>query len=129
MKTDLAGLSPEANIVVLTHRPLFDLYPQWDWSTKDGVKAIDLLLPFKHVTVFYGHIHQENHHMTEHIAHHSAKSLMLPMPEAGSVPKRQPIPWDTSQPYKGLGFRNVAAKSKKYLYDLAEFPINEKGII
>ena len=26
----------DAPIVVLTHRPLFDLYPQWDWATRDG---------------------------------------------------------------------------------------------
>ena len=30
-------------IVVFTHRPLFDLYPQWDWATRDGAKAIELL--------------------------------------------------------------------------------------
>ena len=27
-------------IIVLTHRPLFDLQPQWDWTTADGAKAI-----------------------------------------------------------------------------------------
>jgi len=129
LKGDLSKLSPETNIVVFTHRPLFDLYPQWDWSTKDGAKAIDLLMPFKNVSVFYGHVHLENHHMTEHIAHHSAKSLMLPMPEPGSVPKRQPIPWDTAQPYKGLGFRNVSARTRRSMYDLAEYPITENGII
>ena len=33
----------DAPIVVFTHRPLFDLYPQWDWATRDGAKAIELL--------------------------------------------------------------------------------------
>jgi len=123
LKADLAQQKPDANIVVLTHRPLFDLYPQWDWATRDGAKAIDLLMPFQNVTVFYGHIHQENHHMTGHIAHHSAKSLMLPMPLAGSVPKRQPIPWSASEPYKGMGFRNVLSQSKRDKYLLSEYPI------
>jgi hypothetical protein len=68
----------DARIVVLTHRPLFDLYPDWDWSTKDGSAVIGALMPHKNVTVFYGHIHQEHHQMTGHIAHHSAKSLMFP---------------------------------------------------
>ena len=36
-------LPPDANIVVFTHRPLFDLYPQWDWATRDGAKAVELL--------------------------------------------------------------------------------------
>jgi 3',5'-cyclic AMP phosphodiesterase CpdA len=127
IKSDLAKQKPEANIVVLTHRPLFDLYPQWDWATADGAKAIDLLMPFANVTVFYGHIHQENHHMTGHIAHHSAKSLMLPMPAAGSTPKRQPIAWSSSQPYKGMGFRNVSSQTKRHQYEVTEYPINAEA--
>jgi hypothetical protein len=127
LKKDLAKQRPDANIAVLTHRPLFDLYPQWDWATRDGSKAIDLLMPFHNVTVFYGHIHQENHHMTGHIAHHSAKSLMLPMPLAGSMPKRMPIPWSSTEPYKGMGFRNVLSQSKVDKYQLSEYPINEEA--
>jgi 3',5'-cyclic AMP phosphodiesterase CpdA len=129
LKADLAQQKKDANIVVLTHRPLFDLYPQWDWATRDGSKAIDILMPFQNVTVFYGHIHQENHHMTGHIAHHSAKSLMLPMPPAGSTPKRQPVPWSTSEPYKGLGFRNVLSQTKFDKYKLNEYPIKEDATI
>lgn len=129
LKADLAQQKPDANIVVLTHRPLFDLYPQWDWATRDGAKAIDLLMPFQNVTVFYGHIHQENHHMTGHIAHHSAKSLMLPMPPAGSMPKRQPLPWLPAEPYKGMGFRNVLSQSKLDRYKLTEYPIKEDATV
>src|SRR5689334_12273797 len=40
LKADLATQGPDARIVVLTHRPLFPLYPQWDWATKDGEQAI-----------------------------------------------------------------------------------------
>jgi hypothetical protein len=127
IKKDLAKQKPDANIVVLTHRPLFDLYPTWDWSTRDGAKAIDLLMPFKNVTVFYGHIHQEHHHMTGHIAHHSAKSLMLPMPLAGSMPKRMPIPWSPAEPYKGLGFRNILSEKMRDQFELSEYPISENA--
>ncbi|HEY9778443.1 MAG TPA: metallophosphoesterase [Planktothrix sp.] len=124
IKADLSKQSRNANIVVLTHRPLFDLYPAWEWFTPDGAKAIELLMPYNNVTVFYGHIHQEHHHMTGHIAHHSAKSLMMPMPLAGSMPKRQPIPWSESEPYKGLGFRNVLSRSKANAFELAEYGID-----
>ena len=96
----------DAHIVVFTHRPLFDLYPQWDWATRDGAQGDRrCCMPHANVTVFYGHIHQEHHHMTGHIAHHAAKSLMFPLPAPGSQPKRTPLPWDPAQPYKGLGFR------------------------
>ena len=91
LAADLAKQPKDARIVVFTHRPLFDLAPAWDWATRDGDKAIDILMPYQNVTVFYGHIHQENHHMTGHIAHHSAKSLIFPLPAPMSQPKRDPI--------------------------------------
>jgi hypothetical protein len=123
LKADLARLSPEQPIVVLTHRPLFDLMPQWDWATRDGAQALALLEPFRHVTVFYGHIHQENHHMTGAIAHHSAKSLMFPLPAPGSQPRREPLKWDASAPYRGLGFREVEAEPRGPQYALHEMPV------
>ena len=123
LSADLAKQRPDANIVILTHRPLFDLYPQWDWATRDGSKAIDLLMPHRNVTVFYGHIHQEHHKMTGHIAHHAAMGLMFPLPAPGSQPKRDPLPWDPEHPYRGLGFRDVDAEVKTSEFKLTEFPV------
>jgi len=120
LAADLAKQPRDARIVVLTHRPLFDLAPQWDWATRDGAKAVELLMPFPNVTVFYGHIHQENHHMTGHIAHHSAKSLMFPLPAPMSQPKREPVPWDAAHPYQGLGFREVEAEDKGTRFAISE---------
>ncbi|MGI9024084.1 MAG: metallophosphoesterase family protein [Burkholderiaceae bacterium] len=125
LSADLAKQSKDAPIVVLTHRPLFDLVPAWDWATRDGDKVVALLDPYKNVTVFYGHIHQENHHMTGHIAHHSAKSLIFPLPAPGSQEKRTPLPWDPSQPNKGLGFREVEAESTANLYAITELPVTK----
>jgi 3',5'-cyclic AMP phosphodiesterase CpdA len=123
LQADLKQLKRDTPIVALTHRPLFDLYPQWDWATRDAAAVIDLLMPYQNVTVFYGHIHQEHHHLTGHIAHHAAKSLMFPLPAPGSVPKRAPVPWDPSAPYKGLGFRDVEAEARKGRYEITELPV------
>ena len=120
---DLQKQPKDARIVLLTHRPLFDLAPQWDWATRDGAKAIEMLMPFQNVTVFYGHIHQENHHMTGHIAHHSAKSLIFPLPAPLSQPKREPVPWDAAQPYRGLGFRQVEAEDAGTKFAITELPV------
>ena len=125
IKSDLARQKKDAPLVVFTHRPLFDLYPKWDWATRDGQKAVDLLLPYKNVTVFYGHIHQENHHETGHIAHHSAKSLIFPLPAPGSQEKRAPLPWNNDTPYQGLGFREVEAEPKERNYKIAEYPVRK----
>jgi len=123
LRDDLARQDKDARIVVFTHRPLFDLMPQWDWATRDGARAIELLMPFRHVTVFYGHIHQEHHHATAHIEHHSAQSLIFPLPAPGSQPTREPIRWDAAQPYRGLGYREVAAKNPPPAYAITEFPV------
>ena len=107
LRADLAKLNKDQPIVVLTHRPLFPLYPQWDWSTRDGQEAIDLLLPFSNVTVFYGHVHHDNRHKTGHIEHLAARSLMFPLAPVGTVEKKTQVPWNAAEPYKGLGYRDL----------------------
>jgi hypothetical protein len=123
MAAELAKLDRNAPLVVLAHRPLFDLYPQWDWATRDGAKAVALLEPFADVTALYGHIHQENHHLTGAIPHHAAESLIFPLPAPGSVPKRVPIPWDPAEPFKGLGVRGIEATPAKKNLELTEYPL------
>jgi hypothetical protein len=120
---ELAPLPKDQPLVVLTHRPLFDLYPEWGWSTRDGARAIELLSPFEKATVFYGHIHQANERTTGRIVHHAAKSLIFPMPAPGSAPDHKPLPWDPAQPYRGLGWRQVEAEPKEASYEISEMPI------
>ena len=128
---DLKGVAPEVPVVVFAHRPLFDLYEEWDWTTDDGDQAIALLQAHPNVTVFYGHIHQEHHHMTGAIAHHAARSLIFPLPAPGSVPKRVPVPWDPARPYQGLGLREVdvhtwradPAAAQQIQESLREYPV------
>lgn len=62
--------------------------------------------------------------MTGHIAHHAARSLMFPLPVAGSQPQRLPVPWDPAQPYRGLGWREVQASRAA-----ADFGIEEKPVM
>ncbi len=121
LAADLKQRKPEDKIVVFTHRPLFDLVPNWDWTTADGAKAIDLLMPYQNVVVFYGHIHQEHHHMTGHIPHHAAKSVIFPQAAPGDAPRRPPPPpYDAS--LKGLGTREVAMGSK---ITITELPVTK----
>lgn len=61
--------------------------------------------------------------MTGHIAHHSAKSLIFPLPAPGSQPNRTPLPWDANAPYKGLGFREVEAEDAGRHYQVTEIAV------
>jgi 3',5'-cyclic AMP phosphodiesterase CpdA len=111
LAADLAQLDKAQPIVVLAHRPLYDLLPEWDWATRDGAKALALLKPFANVTFFYGHIHHEHHQTVDGKAHHAAASLIFPLARAGSQPKKGPVAWDPAAPFKGLGFRGIGAKA------------------
>jgi hypothetical protein len=48
---------------------------------------------------------------------------MYPLPAPGSVPKKQPVRWDGTAPYKGLGFRGINVDVKNAKYDIAEFGV------
>ena len=104
------------------------LFRSWDWATRDGAKAVELMMPYKNLTVFYGHIHQEHHHMTGHIAHRAAKSLIFPLPVAGSVPKRVPLAWNAADAnYAGLGFRGVNVAAKTGQAAISEYAVAKKA--
>lgn len=107
LRADLAKIPADREVIIFAHRPLFPLYPAWDWDTKDGADVLAILDTRPKVTVFYGHIHQEHHHTTGKIAHHAARSLVFPLPAPGSVPKKAPLPWDPQANDHGLGFREV----------------------
>ena len=124
LSDDLKKQDRDAPIIVLTHRPLFPLYPLWDWYTHDGPSAIDVLAPYSNVTVLYGHIHQIDYHLVGRIPFHSGNSLIFPLPVAGTQPNRDPVPWDPARPYDGLSFRSVEAAGKSTMdYMLMEFPM------
>jgi hypothetical protein len=125
LRQDLAALDVEAPIVVFAHRPLWDLKAEWDWNTPDGQDAIDLLLPFHNVTVFFGHIHQELHHQTGHISHHSARSLMFALPTPETPGMRTPVPWDPDHPNAGLGYRGVELMTTSQDYQLTELLLGD----
>jgi Calcineurin-like phosphoesterase/Cupredoxin-like domain len=128
LRADLEGLDPDAPIVVLTHRPLFDLYPSWDWATKDGAQATDILSKYRHVTVFYGHIHQEHHDDLAGISHHAARSLIFPLPAPGSVPEKKPVKWDAARPFHDLGWRRVASHRKGLDLERTELALDEAPV-
>jgi len=104
---DLARFPRTAPIVVFTHRPLFDLRPDWEWFTSDGDEVMNLLAPYENVTVLYGHIHREDHHTMGPSQHYAARSLSFAFPDPDKVEEKKPIPFDKDQPFKNLGLRLV----------------------
>ena len=113
LKKDLSRFSKSAPIVVFTHRPLFDLKPEWEWFTSDGDDVMNVLSAYDNVTVLYGHIHRDDEHETGNVHHYAAKSLIFAFPDpAGATGPRKPLPFDKEHPFKNLGIRSVSFNGK-----------------
>jgi hypothetical protein len=115
LKKDIARFPKSAPIVVFTHRPLFDLKPEWEWFTSDGDDVMNVLAPCENVTVLYGHIHRDDEHVLGHTHHYAARSLIFAFPDPEKVDAKKPIPFDKAQPFKNLGIRVVDAKASQTL--------------
>jgi 3',5'-cyclic AMP phosphodiesterase CpdA len=113
LRKDLARFPRSAPIVVFTHRPLFDLRPEWEWFTSDGDDVMNVLSGYDNVTVLYGHIHRDDEHAIGPVHHYAARSLIFAFPDpTGAAGPRKPIPFDKDHPFKNLGIRTVSCNGK-----------------
>lgn len=113
LRKDLARFPTSAPIVVFTHRPLFDLKPDWEWFTSDGDQVMSALAPYENVTVLYGHIHREHEHTEGTATHYASRSLIFAFPDpetAGKEAPKKPLPFDASHPFQNLGIRRVTER-------------------
>jgi 3',5'-cyclic AMP phosphodiesterase CpdA len=118
-----------SQIIVFAHRPLIDVYPAWDWRTKDAAQALPLFKRFKNVKLFYGHIHQEREDSQDGFTQYAAPGMMFPLPAPGSVASPNPLPWDAEHPYRGLGFRTVSLDLKTSQATVKEYAITPDGAL
>jgi hypothetical protein len=103
LRQDLARFPPTAPIVVFTHRPLFDLKPEWEWFTSDGDEVMKVLAPFENVTVLYGHIHREHAHDEGNAHHYAARGLAWAFNDPASGEDKKAVPFEAAHPFKNLG--------------------------
>ena len=107
LKKDVSGLATSTPIVVFAHIPLWAVYPEWGWATKDSAQALDSLKRFGSVTVLNGHIHQTLQKVEGNVTFYSAMSTAFPQPAPGSAPAAGPMKVPAEQLSKVLGIRNV----------------------
>jgi 3',5'-cyclic-AMP phosphodiesterase len=107
LKNDLSAYSPSTPIVIFAHIPLWMVYPQWGWGTKDGAEALSYLKRFGSVTVLNGHIHQVVQKVEGNVAFHTATSTAFPQPAPGSAPNPGPMVVPAGELESVLGITNV----------------------
>jgi Icc protein len=88
---DLKGLSNSTPVVVFAHIPLWSVYPEWGWGTRDSAEALSYLKRFGSVSVLNGHIHQTMLKVEGNITFHSATSTAFPQPAPGTAPAAGPM--------------------------------------
>ena len=87
-------VAPFTPIVVFAHVPLWIVYQDWGWGTKDGGQALSYLKRFGSVTVLNGHIHQVMQKVEGQVAFHTARSTAFPqgVPGVAKGPGPAPVP-------------------------------------
>ena len=123
MKKDLAGISLSTPIVVFAHIPLWAVYPQWGWATKDSEQALDLLKRFGSVTVLNGHIHQVMQKVEGKVAFHTAMSTAFPQPAPGSAPSAGPMTVPADRLRQVLGLTEVSFVRGKHDLAIVDSPL------
>lgn len=123
---DLARFSKSTPIVVFTHRPLFDLRPDWEWFTSDGDDVMNLLAPYENVTVLYGHIHREHEQVSGTAKHYAARSLCFAFPDPAVAADKKAIAFDAAAPFRNLGIRELASSGREAVVSVKDVSLEAK---
>jgi len=123
LEDDLRGLSSSTPIVVFAHIPLWAVYPQWGWGTKDSEQALTLLRRFGSVSVLNGHIHQTIQKIEGNITFHTAMSTAFPQPAPGSAPSPGPMKVPAEKLRSVLGLTDVNYVEHNHSLAITDSPL------
>lgn len=108
LKSDLAALPASTPIVVLSHFPLWGLWPEWGWGTADAAEAFAVLARFASVTALNGHIHQIQRKLEGRIQFHAARSTAYPQPAPGVGPGPGPLVIPAADLRAAIGYSSLS---------------------
>jgi 3',5'-cyclic-AMP phosphodiesterase len=125
LEKDVKGLSNSTPIVVFAHVPLWAVYPQWGWGTKDSEQALSYLKRFGSVSVLNGHIHQTIQKVEGNITFHTAMSTAFPQPAPGSAPSPGPMKVPAEKLRSVLGLTSVNYVEHNHTLAITDTPLME----
>ena len=108
VEKDVARLSSDTPIIVVSHIPLFAMYPDWGWGTDDATQALSYLRRFSSVTCLNGHVHQLFSKTDGNVTFYSATTTAYPLPHPGVGPGPIPVTLPAGQLGAALGIRVVS---------------------
>ena len=123
LEKDLKPLSSSTPVVVFAHIPLWAVYPQWGWGTRDSAQALSWLKRFGSVTVLNGHIHQTMQKVEGNITFHTATSTAFPQPQPGAAPAPGPMKVPADQLRGLLGLTSVHYQEHDHTLAITDTPL------
>jgi hypothetical protein len=123
LERDVRHLSASIPIVVFAHVPLWVVYKDWGWGTRDGGQALATLKRFGSVTVLNGHIHQVMQKIEGHVAFHTARSTAFPQGTPGVAKGPGPMPVPAGELRTYLGAARISLVSAKAPLAIIDTPL------
>jgi 3',5'-cyclic AMP phosphodiesterase CpdA len=127
LEKDVKSLSGSTPIVVFAHVPLWAIYPEWGWGTKDSEQALSLLRRFGSVSVLNGHIHQTIQKVEGNITFHTAMSTAFPQPAPGMASSPGPMKVPAEKLKSVLGLTSVNYVEHNHSLAITDIPLMEKA--
>jgi len=118
LKQDLARVSIDTPIIILTHAPLYKYYRPWNFWIEDAEQVQELLFPYKSVTVIHAHTHQMITHRIKNIHFHGMLATSWPWPYAPEGLPRLTVKMNRPDPFDeldGLGDGAVEVYASGYV--------------
>ena len=113
LANDVKNISPDTPVVIMTHSPLWDYYPRWNFQTYDAPEIRNILRKFEKVIAIHGHVHQVIYNQIGNITSAGLLSTSWPWPYP---PVELPYPnikmnrVDPGNFEDGLGTHSIALK-------------------
>ena len=80
LEKDVKGLHPGTPVIIMTHSPLWDYYPRWNFQTFDAPEIRGILRKFEKVMAIHGHVHQVLYNEIGNIVSAGLMSTSWPWP-------------------------------------------------
>jgi 3',5'-cyclic-AMP phosphodiesterase len=123
LEDDLKVISNSTPVIVFAHIPLWAVYPQWGWGTRDSAQALSYLKRFGSVTVLNGHIHQTMQKVEGNITFHTAASTAFPQPQPGAAPAPGPMKVPAEKLRALLGLTSVTFTGHNHALAITDSPL------
>ncbi|MGD8560790.1 MAG: metallophosphoesterase [Gammaproteobacteria bacterium] len=112
---DVSNLPPDTPVVVMTHSPLWDYYPRWNFQTLDAPEIRRILDKFEKVLAIHGHVHQVVYNEIANIKSCGLLSTSWPWPYPPVELKYPQIKQHRADPGifdDGLGSHNIVIREE-----------------